>query len=73
MNQWLSPAFRILIGVWLLLALLSLLLIISLQPIHSGILAVILRYIWVFVGGALLVVVVLNRIFDLVLTKHKDN
>ena len=72
MARGLSPEFRIMGVIAILFGILSLLLIMTLQPIHPKILAVMMKYIWLFIGGAIVITAALSRIFDIFSTKDKE-
>lgn len=67
-----GPMIRIGISVALLLAVLSAILLISIYPAGKSIFAVILKYIWVFIGSFVLVTLVIDRIFDGIFKRTKD-
>lgn len=72
MAKGLSPEFNIMGIMILIFGVLSLLLVMTLQPVHPQIVAVFMKYIWLFVGGAIVFTVIFSRIMDKLLQRDGE-
>lgn len=68
-KKGMSIGWLIILAVAAVLTLVSILVLLSILPVDAVVTAVILRYLWLFLGGTVIVTMVLDRLFE----RHVSN